>query len=57
MRPPQNPRPKVDVVKPEIKFCEKCGLMLAKISYIDVNTKNRIEKYSCPNNQCPNYNP
>lgn len=55
-RPPQSPRPPVLSIRTELKFCEKCGWMLAKVSYVDVNTKQRIQKYTCPNHQCSNYN-
>jgi ribosomal protein L37AE/L43A len=52
----QTPRTPIQTIKNELKFCDKCGWMMAKVSYVDVNTKQRIQKYSCPNHQCPNYN-
>jgi ribosomal protein L37AE/L43A len=54
---PRSDKPPVHVVNTELKFCDKCGWMLAKVSYVDVKTKQKIQRWTCANRKCPNYNP
>lgn len=49
-------RPVAKTISVDAKFCPKCGWMMAKIGYIDVKTKKKIQKYTCPNRKCSEYN-
>lgn len=49
-------RPVAKTIGADVKFCPKCGWMMAKIGYVDVKTKQKIQKYTCPNRKCSEYN-
>ena len=36
--------------------CSKCGWMLAKVRYRDIKTNGLIEKLTCANRKCTDYN-
>jgi hypothetical protein len=37
-------------------FCNKCGWVVKTVKYVDRNTKAIMEKTTCTNKQCQNYN-
>jgi hypothetical protein len=43
-------------VPPKEGFCQKCGWQIKRIRYIDVKTNQIVEKWTCPNRACSNYN-
>jgi hypothetical protein len=46
----------VPVSPPKEGFCQKCGWAIKRIRYIDVKTNQIVEKWTCPNRACSNYN-